>query len=420
MKRILTTLSFVLLCIGSAEFLHAQRQSWFILPQDTDAQIDTATEAHYVCLNKSVPAKNQLFLFFPGTGALPAYYQLISNTAADMGFHVINLRYYNFNKVNTLCGGLNTDLDCYAKVRLEIIDGTDRTNLVNVNRVNSVENRLIKLVQYMQRNYPNDGWAQFLRADSIDWSRIVTGGHSQGGGHAAIIAKYHKIARTVMFAAMDYNAPLAKPANWIGSNNATPSSAYYGFSHERDEAVNFTILSTVIWKAYGMDSYGAIVNVDGSTPPYNNTHSLTTNLEPASGPPQLGKYHNGIAVDVFVPKLQDGTPVYKKVWEYLLSTPATTSVASEQLSVTGYQLAQNYPNPFNPATTIRFSIPERSYVVLRVFNILGREMETLVDGELNAGEHSVVFDAKSLPSAVYFYRLTSPTFSQTKSMEVLK
>lgn len=102
MKRILTTLSFVLLCIGSAEFLHAQRQSWFILPQDTDAQIDTATEAHYVCLNKSVPAKNQLFLFFPGTGALPAYYQLISNTAADMGFHVINLRYYNFNKVNTL------------------------------------------------------------------------------------------------------------------------------------------------------------------------------------------------------------------------------------------------------------------------------------------------------------------------------
>lgn len=215
-----------------------------------------------------------------------------------------------------------------------------------------------------------------------------------------------------MFAAMDYNAPLAKPANWIGSNNATPSSAYYGFSHQRDEAVNFTILSTVIWKAYGMDSYGAIVNVDGSTPPYNNTHSLTTNLEPASGPPQLGKYHNGIAVDVFVPKLQDGTPVYKKVWEYLLSTPATTSVASEQLSVTGYQLAQNYPNPFNPATTIRFSIPERSYVVLRVFNILGREMETLVDGELNAGEHSVVFNAENLSSGVYFYQLKANSFTK--------
>ncbi len=72
-----------LLCVGNAESLHAQRQSWFIPPKDTDAQIDTATEAHYVCLNKSVAAKKQLFLFFPGTGGLPAYYQLISNTAAD-------------------------------------------------------------------------------------------------------------------------------------------------------------------------------------------------------------------------------------------------------------------------------------------------------------------------------------------------
>ncbi len=420
MKRLLTTVAF-LLCVGSAESLHAQRQSWFILPKDTDAQIDTATEAHYVCLNKAVAARNQLFVFFPGTGGLPRHYQLISNTAADMGFHVINLRYYNFNAVNTLCGGLNTDLDCYGKVRLEIIDGTDRTDLINVSRVNSVENRLIKLLQYMQRNYPNDGWEQFLHADSINWSRIVTSGHSQGGGHAAIIAKYHKIARVVMFAAMDYNGRVMKPANWIGANNATSASAYYGFSHQRDEAVNFTILSAQIWPAYGMNAFGPVVNVDAAAPPYDNTHSLTTDLEPASGLPQFGKYHNGIAVDVFVPKLQDGTPVYKKIWEYLLSTPPTTSVEmNDGASPQGFWLEQNYPNPFNPNTVIRFQLPVSSHVTLKVFEVNGREVATLVNGNLAAGNHNMTFNAGNLPSGVYFYQLKTEFFSQIRKAVLMK
>jgi len=81
---------------------------------------------------------------------------------------------------------------------------------------------------------------------------------------------------------------------------------------------------------------------------------------------------------------------------------------------------EDYPNPFNPTTTIRFSIPHRAHVTRKVFDVLGREVATLVDGELNPGEHSVVFDAKDLPSGMYFFRLTTPTFSQTKSMEVLK
>ena len=85
-----------------------------------------------------------------------------------------------------------------------------------------------------------------------------------------------------------------------------------------------------------------------------------------------------------------------------------------------FRLYQNYPNPFNPTTTIRFSLPRREHTMLKVFDVLGREIKTLVDGELNFGEHSVVFDAKNLPSGVYFYRLGTPTFSQTKSMGVLK
>jgi hypothetical protein len=203
-----------------------QRQTYFIPPKDTDSEITTNLEPHYVALNKSVPARNQLFLFFPGTGGKPHMYQQIINTAADLGFHAIALNYPNDRAVNgpTLCGGTNTDLDCYAKVRLEIKDGTDRTPLVTITRANSIENRLIKLLLYLHARFPNDGWGQYLEDDlSIRWSSIVVSGHSQGGGHAGIIGRYHLVARVVMFAAMDYNARAGRPANWIALPSSTPT-----------------------------------------------------------------------------------------------------------------------------------------------------------------------------------------------------
>lgn len=308
-------------CVSAVEPVYAQRQTYFIPPKDTDPQIDTKLQSHYVALNKSAPPKNQLFLFFPGTGGVPFFQQQLSNTAADLGFHVINLNYPNDEEANALCGGGSSDLDCYAKVRLEIIDGTDRTPLVNVNRPNSIENRLIKLLIYLRARFPDDGWGQYLVNDSaIKWSSIVVSGHSQGGGHAGIIGRYHLVARVVMFAAMDYNGVRRSPANWIavpGSTpNATPAERFFGFSHQRDDTVNFTLLSMQVWPAYGMNAFGPVVNVDAAAPPYNNTHSLTSNLDTPTG-----NFHGCVAVDRNLALQADGTPVYKPVWEYLLATP---------------------------------------------------------------------------------------------------
>ncbi|HMB90640.1 MAG TPA: lamin tail domain-containing protein, partial [Rhodothermales bacterium] len=85
-----------------------------------------------------------------------------------------------------------------------------------------------------------------------------------------------------------------------------------------------------------------------------------------------------------------------------------------------YVLGANYPNPFNPATTIEFALPEAATVRLTVYDVTGREVARLVEGSVSAGQHRVLFDARSLPSGVYFYRLTAPGFTQTQRMVLMK
>jgi hypothetical protein len=95
-------------------------------------------------------------------------------------------------------------------------------------------------------------------------------------------------------------------------------------------------------------------------------------------------------------------------------------VNDKPYSVFNYKLEQNYPNPFNPTTNIRFQIPESGMVTLKVYNILGKEVATLVKEERSAGSYEVEFDASSLPSGVYFYQLKAGSFIKTNKMILLK
>jgi len=87
---------------------------------------------------------------------------------------------------------------------------------------------------------------------------------------------------------------------------------------------------------------------------------------------------------------------------------------------TDYELAQNYPNPFNPNTTIRYEIPERSFVTIKVYDVLGNEIETLTNEEMYAGSYEIEFDGSGLTSGIYYYRITAGSFSQTNKMILIK
>jgi hypothetical protein len=103
---------------------------------------------------------------------------------------------------------------------------------------------------------------------------------------------------------------------------------------------------------------------------------------------------------------------------------ASTSTASEPETTLelpeGYSLSQNYPNPFNPVTTIGFALPETGTVRLAVFDGLGREVAVLIDSTVEAGQHEVTFNARSLPTGTYLYRLSTEAGTQSRTLILMK
>jgi len=283
-----------------------------VAPRVTDPAIDRALDDHYVWLDPAARTNHKLLVFMPATGNRPALYQLVQQEAARLGYHVIGLMYPNSVLLAAACP-LTPDPDaCFEDARLEILDGIDRSPVVDVNEPNSIDNRLTKLLEYLAAHYPEEGWSRFLAHGAPKWSQIAVSGHSQGGGEAVMLAKFRVVARVVLFSSVPDKGHTTLAIPWIATHVTTPAR-YWGLAHDRDPA--FPPIHAN-WESLGMATFGADVAPETSEPPYDFTHMLVTNLVPTGG---FDFSHGSTVVDNRTPREADGTPVLRDAWRYLLT-----------------------------------------------------------------------------------------------------
>jgi len=151
----------------------------------------------------------------------------------------------------------------------------------------------------------------------------------------------------------------------------------------------------------------------------NYTSNTTVNGTPASG--LVAHNHSDLSSG-------DGCTAITTVGSTYTTRPnialMINLITNEEKNITSvpdkYSLAQNYPNPFNPVTSIKYQIPKNTFVTIKIYDILGKEVRTLVNEVKSAGNYSVMFDASSLSSGVYFYKISAGEFSDVKRMVLIK
>ncbi|RHX79435.1 BPSS1187 family protein [Leptospira yasudae] len=251
----------------------------FVLPSFTFPCVPRYNDPHLIFVPSS-SAKNILTVFLPGSGGTPIGVSKLIQEGAARGYHSIGLMYPNGEPINVLCNGAGSSPACFGNAREEIITGVDKTNVVSVDTNNSIDGRLLKLLQYLVVKRPNDGWGQFLSGDSVNWNKVYFGGHSQGSGHAAYQGKLKNLGRVSIYSGVsDYHISSATPATWLAQNGLTSPTLFFGLIHVGDGVANISGNSNQVtdtWQtAFGMN--GALTDADSGAAPFGGTQRLTTN-----------------------------------------------------------------------------------------------------------------------------------------------
>ncbi len=336
---------------------------------DTNNSISWELQNHQVYVNPDCPSNHKLLLHLVGTLDNPSSTTYFPILAANHGYKVISLKYPNSVSGTTACRA-SADFDCHWKYRQEIIFGTDTSVAVSVDSNNCIVNRLEKLLIYLNTLYPLEKWDNYLSDEgAINWTEIAVSGHSQGGGHAAFMAKYFNLDRVIMFASPnEYNSFYNAPAPWISLPGVTPDSNYFGFGNLLDDIVDFEEQYNV-WTAMQLNTFGDTIDVDNNLCPYNNSKMLYTRDTSGTG---LAAYHNAVVIDDYTP-LFNGAPVFTPVWSYMLGLcQTTTSIINSNLEDIEIKA---YPNPSDGKVIIESSDLIRRMEVYNYFGGLLKVIE---------------------------------------------
>jgi hypothetical protein len=262
-----------------------------VLPSATDPNITEFNDPHGVYIDRgivvdrragSTPPRHELLLWLGGTGGRQQGAQGFANLAAGLGYHVVTLVYPN-DIPATACAR-DSDPEAFENFRLAIIHGgragyQNGRKAIDIEKHDSIEHRLTKLLEYLQRHRPEEDWGQFLDAQGgIRWESMAVAGQSQGGGHAALIGIKHRVARVMCFGSpKDYSRALDAPAAWYGKVSATPKGLFFAFNHHQDPIGCTPQQLMANLRALGLDAYGPPADVDVDAPPYRHARILYTN-----------------------------------------------------------------------------------------------------------------------------------------------
>lgn len=280
-----------------------QNNIYLVNPFETNKSYAAAEEDHYVVRNNKKHL-NKLVLFIGGSYSVPKDYYIFCNHAASIGFDVISLSYPNNTATAPL--GSSSDQFIFDKYRDEICFGNSVSDVVAVDVFNSVNIRILKLIQYLKTTYPNESWEQYLATqNTVEWSKIIVAGHSQGSGHACYLAKKNLVNRVLMFSGPnDYSSYYRAAGNWLTENGVTPLAKQFSLLHVQDEIVPFANQIANI-RGLGLLSNTQTPTIIGAlSAPYGNSRSLSINIAAMS-------FHSStIGENAILPG----------VWTYMLTT----------------------------------------------------------------------------------------------------
>lgn len=360
-----------------------------VKPSDTDPLITTFnTDSNYVYLNTSVAAKNILVVHLPGSYGEPKRATLFGTLAADLGFHSIGLMYPNIPTVGSICTS-SSDAYCYENVRREIIEGVDYSSSISIGANEGILSRVKKLLIYLNTNFPTENWGQYLDINNdIIFNKVIFSGHSQGGGHAALIGKYHPIKRAVCFSSpKDWSNYFNSPPIWLSPSGwLTSPSNIYCFNHTLDEHTR----QLEIWDSLDIDNFGTPINVDINPSPYSNTRQLTTSY---SVP--VGDEHASTIQDNKTPKVS-GIPVFIPVWTYMLTDNLTTGLSDNLFEINSN--IHFIPNP--TSAIVNIELADKNYLI-KVFDQTGKCVI-----EQNSTTGKIEINLSLLNSGLYFTQIT--------------
>ena len=209
-----------------------------IKPSVTDPAIERFDSRHYILFNANTGPGGNLLVFLPGTHGTPPGPRRFLKAAADAGYRVISLDYNDEPATNVYCPR-RPDPNCTEKFRRMRIygDGTLNPRIDNT-PAESIVNRLVKLLQYLDRQEPQQKWGDYLKDGAPNWGRIALAGQSQGAGMAAFIAQRHEVARVILFSSpWDFtltDGNVRQLARWVSAPGKTPPERWYGGYHERE------------------------------------------------------------------------------------------------------------------------------------------------------------------------------------------